>query len=166
MSRCTYVCETNRRLLQFFSVLQIHHRASRQMASNTKSKALFDSEEALMMVKELRVTFDCGKTRSYEWRISQLKAIIKLTEENEQQIYQALHSDLSKCETEAFVQEVLFFSLSKLEVLVEIYMLYVFLFLFFCSIYVLYVLLVPFQTSDQVVSFCSFDLNLARQVER
>uniref|UniRef100_A0A0R0GDQ5 Aldehyde dehydrogenase n=1 Tax=Glycine max TaxID=3847 RepID=A0A0R0GDQ5_SOYBN len=76
------------------------------MASNTKSKALFDSEEALMMVKELRVTFDCGKTRSYEWRISQLKAIIKLTEENEQQIYQALHSDLSKCETEAFVQEI------------------------------------------------------------
>lgn len=114
------------------------------MASNTKSKVLFDSEEALMMVKELRVTFDCGKTRSYEWRISQLKAIIKLTEENEQEIYQALHSDLSKCETEAFVQEVLFFSLSKLEVLVEIYVLYVFLFLFFCSIYVLYVLLVPF----------------------
>lgn len=75
------------------------------MARNTKSE-VFGSEEALAMVEELRATFDCGKTRGLEWRSSQLKALIKLSEEHEKQIVQALHSDLSKSETEAFVQEV------------------------------------------------------------
>ncbi|KAL9331065.1 hypothetical protein ACSQ67_000675 [Phaseolus vulgaris] len=75
------------------------------MARNTES-IVFGSEEALAMVEELRATFDCGKTRGLEWRSSQLKALIKLSEEHEKQIVQALHSDLSKSETEAFVQEV------------------------------------------------------------
>ncbi|RDY09039.1 Aldehyde dehydrogenase, partial [Mucuna pruriens] len=78
------------------------------MASTTKSK-VFDSEEASALVKDLRLTFDCGQTRSYEWRTSQLKALLKLTEEHEQEIVQALHSDLSKSETEAFVQEIRFY---------------------------------------------------------
>ncbi|BAT81961.1 hypothetical protein VIGAN_03188500 [Vigna angularis var. angularis] len=80
--------------------------SSYNMASNTKKK-VFGSEDALAMVEELRAAFDCGKTRGCEWRISQLKALIKLSEEHEKEIVQALHSDLSKSETEAFVQEVL-----------------------------------------------------------
>ncbi|KAK7320994.1 hypothetical protein VNO77_31020 [Canavalia gladiata] len=74
------------------------------MASTMKKK-VFDSEEASAMVKDLRATFQCGKTRSYEWRTSQLKALLKLSEEHEQDIVAALHSDLSKSQTEAFVQE-------------------------------------------------------------
>ncbi|KAL2317818.1 hypothetical protein Fmac_031694 [Flemingia macrophylla] len=74
--------------------------------SSRKSKRVFDSEGASMMVKELRVAYDSGKTRSYEWRTSQLKALLRLTQEKEKEIAQALHSDLSKSETEAFVQEI------------------------------------------------------------
>ncbi|MED6137405.1 hypothetical protein PIB30_064778 [Stylosanthes scabra] len=72
---------------------------------STTMKRWFDSVEASAMVSDLRVTFDSGKTRSYEWRVSQLKALTKLTEENEKIIIQALNSDLSKCETEAYIQE-------------------------------------------------------------
>ncbi|KAK7385167.1 hypothetical protein VNO78_30879 [Psophocarpus tetragonolobus] len=84
------------------------------MASNNSKSKVFDSEEASTMVKELRKTFDCGKTRGYEWRSSQLKALIKLSEKHEKEIVQALYSDLSKSEIEAYVQEVLFLSLSTL----------------------------------------------------
>ncbi|KAF1869048.1 hypothetical protein Lal_00048328 [Lupinus albus] len=72
------------------------------MASTNK---VFDSEEASKMVKDLRATFCSGKTRSYEWRNSQLKALLKLIEEHEKEINQALYSDLSKSEIESFVQE-------------------------------------------------------------
>jgi len=75
---------------------------------------VFGSEEASAMVEELRAAFDCGKTRGCEWRSSQLKALIKLSEEHEKEIVQALHSDLSKSETEAFVQEVLIFFLQTI----------------------------------------------------
>nr|KYP45668.1 Aldehyde dehydrogenase [Cajanus cajan] len=81
------------------------------MASTTKNKRVFDWEEASAMVKELRRTYDCGKTRSYEWRSSQVKALLKLAQEKEKEIVQALHADLSKSETEAFVQEVLILTL-------------------------------------------------------
>ncbi|OIW16629.1 hypothetical protein TanjilG_01868 [Lupinus angustifolius] len=67
---------------------------------------VFDSEEASEMVKDLRETFGSGKTRSYQWRNSQLKALLNLIEEHEQDINQALYSDLSKSEIESFVQEI------------------------------------------------------------
>ncbi|KAK7301402.1 hypothetical protein RJT34_12265 [Clitoria ternatea] len=69
-------------------------------------QVVFDSEVASGMVKDMRATFDSGNTRSYGWRCSQLKALIKLSEDHEQDIVRALHSDLSKSETEAFLQEV------------------------------------------------------------
>ncbi|KAK7275625.1 hypothetical protein RIF29_16745 [Crotalaria pallida] len=69
------------------------------------TKKVFDSEEASELVKDLRATYGSGKTRSYEWRNSQLKALMKLSEEHEQEIVGALYSDLSKSETESFVQE-------------------------------------------------------------
>ncbi|KAJ7965539.1 Aldehyde dehydrogenase [Quillaja saponaria] len=67
-----------------------------------EGKKLFDAKA---VVKELRVAFDSGTTRSYEWRVSQIKAIIKLTEDNEEDITKALHADLSKSPAEAFIQE-------------------------------------------------------------
>lgn len=66
-----------------------------------------DSQTAASLVSELRGTFSTGKTRSYEWRTSQLKMIIKFVDEHESDIFDALRSDLSKPELESFVSEVL-----------------------------------------------------------
>ncbi|KAF8405705.1 hypothetical protein HHK36_007782 [Tetracentron sinense] len=74
------------------------------MADEMKKK--FDSDSAASLVKELRRTFTSGKTKSYEWRISQLKNILKMVDENEKQIVEALRKDLSKPELEAFVSEI------------------------------------------------------------
>ncbi|XP_058724525.1 aldehyde dehydrogenase family 3 member H1-like isoform X1 [Vicia villosa] len=76
------------------------------MASSTAKTKVFDSEEALATVNILREAFVSGKTRSYEWRVSQLKALLELTEKHEQEIFDALFSDLAKSEAEAFIQEI------------------------------------------------------------
>nr|XP_028949615.1 aldehyde dehydrogenase family 3 member H1-like isoform X1 [Malus domestica] len=66
----------------------------------------FDSKDALAMVEELRASYNSGKTRSYEWRVSQLKNLVKVAEHHEQEIVDALRSDLSKPEFEAYVHEI------------------------------------------------------------
>lgn len=72
-----------------------------------EKKKVFDVESAASLVKELRGSFNAGKTKSYEWRIAQLKGIEKMIDEREKDIIEALHEDLSKPELEAFVSEVL-----------------------------------------------------------
>ncbi|XP_015079962.1 aldehyde dehydrogenase family 3 member H1 [Solanum pennellii] len=62
--------------------------------------------DAEAIVKELRGTYGSGKTKSYEWRVSQLKALLKIAENHEKEITDALYSDLSKPELEAFIHEV------------------------------------------------------------
>lgn len=57
-------------------------------------------------VEELRSTFKSGKTKTYEWRVSQLKALVDLVTRHENEILQALHSDLNKPELESFILEV------------------------------------------------------------
>ncbi|KAK7350920.1 hypothetical protein VNO77_09979 [Canavalia gladiata] len=71
-----------------------------------EKKPIFDKEKATLLVKELRKRFDSGKTKSYEWRISQLEGIAKMLEEKEKEIITALDKDLSKPGTEAFMSEV------------------------------------------------------------
>ena len=73
----------------------------------------FSDEDAAAMVAELRGTFTSGKTRSYEWRISQLKGILKMMEDNENEIVDALRSDLNKPAFESVLYEV-FFNISLL----------------------------------------------------
>ncbi|KAI9097851.1 hypothetical protein K1719_025622 [Acacia pycnantha] len=75
-----------------------------ETAEMSKEYAL-DWEEPSAVVSRLRTAFDSGKTRSYRWRASQLEALITLTDQNQHLIVQALHSDLSKPETEAFIHE-------------------------------------------------------------
>ncbi|KAH9495847.1 aldehyde dehydrogenase 3, member A2 [Bulinus truncatus] len=58
-------------------------------------------------VQELRKTFATGRTRGIEWRISQLKAIIKLVQENEDAISEVLYKDLHKNKAEASIMEVI-----------------------------------------------------------
>ncbi|KAJ8625417.1 hypothetical protein MRB53_033947 [Persea americana] len=71
-----------------------------------KKTMVVDSKNAASLVSELRGTFSTGKTRSYEWRTTQIKNIIKLVEERESDIFEALRSDLSKPELESFVSEI------------------------------------------------------------
>lgn len=73
------------------------------------AKEVFDGDSASSMVKELRETFRTGKTKNYEWRISQLKSLLKVAENHEREIVDVLRSDISKPEFESFVHEVCFF---------------------------------------------------------
>ena len=64
------------------------------------------ADAALLMMKELRRTFDSGKTRSLEWRIEQLKGLKRLAEERREEIEEALKEDMNRCPAEC-VGEVL-----------------------------------------------------------
>ncbi|KAG6422777.1 hypothetical protein SASPL_113158 [Salvia splendens] len=57
-------------------------------------------------VRELRATYATGKTKSFEWRFSQLKAIQKIVSLHNEEIVEALRSDLQKPEFEAVIHEV------------------------------------------------------------
>ncbi|KAG6408325.1 hypothetical protein SASPL_131330 [Salvia splendens] len=62
--------------------------------------------EAEETVRELRAAYTTGKTKSFEWRASQLKAIQEMLTLHTHQIIQALRSDLNKPEFEAVIHEV------------------------------------------------------------
>jgi hypothetical protein len=81
--------------------------ATLSLVAEVEEKPKFDVDKAALLVKELRKSFNSGKTKSYEWRMSQLKAIDKMIEEKEKDITEALSKDLSKPELEAFIAEVL-----------------------------------------------------------
>lgn len=70
------------------------------------SSEVFNREKAEATVKTLRQSFNTGKTKTYEWRASQLKSIARMVDEKEKEIIEALHSDLDKPGTETFVHEV------------------------------------------------------------
>lgn len=72
----------------------------------SQKRNVFDAETASSLVKELRDNFGSGRTRSYEWRVSQLKALLKAVVDNEEQIVDALRSDLAKPPLETIVYEV------------------------------------------------------------
>ncbi|PON73202.1 Succinylglutamate-semialdehyde dehydrogenase [Parasponia andersonii] len=77
------------------------------MGSANQEEKVFEAKDASNMVEELRASFVSGKTRSYEWRASQLRSVVKIINAHEQDIIQALRSDLSKPELEAYIQETL-----------------------------------------------------------
>ncbi|TYI82893.1 hypothetical protein E1A91_D05G253200v1 [Gossypium mustelinum] len=76
------------------------------MENKAENKAVFDAESAKEVVKELRDSFVTGKTKSHRWRVTQLKAMLKMLEENEPQIVAALRDDLSKPEFESSLYEI------------------------------------------------------------
>eukprot|EP00258_Populus_trichocarpa_P014959 XP_006370386.2 aldehyde dehydrogenase family 3 member H1 isoform X1 [Populus trichocarpa] len=85
-----------------------------------EKKQTFDANEAAWLVKELNESFRTGKTKSYEWRVSQLKGIEKMVVEREKDICEALYKDLSKPEYEAFVSEIAMVKSSCEEALKEL----------------------------------------------
>ncbi|KAK6132292.1 hypothetical protein DH2020_033992 [Rehmannia glutinosa] len=56
--------------------------------------------------QDLRSVYSSGKTKSVEWRVSQLKSLLRITTHYEKDILEALRSDLNKPELEAFSHEV------------------------------------------------------------
>ncbi|KAF9608977.1 hypothetical protein IFM89_012316 [Coptis chinensis] len=76
------------------------------MADEENKNKKFDSESASVLVKELRKSFGSGVTKSYEWRVAQINSIIKMMDENESEIAEALAKDLSKPKFESFVAEI------------------------------------------------------------
>ncbi|KAI4330095.1 hypothetical protein MLD38_028402 [Melastoma candidum] len=83
-------------------------RVSSSMATEVMEEKgqAFDSRKAEALVRDLRSRFEDGRTRSYEWRVFQLKAIARMVKEREKDILGALMTDLSKPELEAFVTEI------------------------------------------------------------
>ncbi|XP_026424317.1 aldehyde dehydrogenase family 3 member F1-like [Papaver somniferum] len=56
--------------------------------------------------EKLRETFRSGKTKCVNWRRSQLKAILTLLREKEEEIFMALYKDLGKHRCEAYRDEI------------------------------------------------------------
>lgn len=71
---------------------------------------MFDIEAGSMLVNELRETFGSGKTRNYEWKVSQLNQLFKLLNFHEQEIIDALRNDIDKPPLETVAYEVRLFS--------------------------------------------------------
>ncbi|KAL5776905.1 hypothetical protein ACOSP7_009831 [Xanthoceras sorbifolium] len=71
-----------------------------------EEKKVFDEEAASSLVKELRASFVNGKTRSFDWRVSQLKSMLKMIDKHETEIVAALRDDLSKPEHESTIYEI------------------------------------------------------------
>lgn len=57
-------------------------------------------------VEELRQTFKSGKTRGVDWRKAQLRAILRLIDENEDTLFQLLQSELGKHPVESYRDEI------------------------------------------------------------
>jgi len=58
------------------------------------------------LVTDVRATFDTGRTKNIEWRISQLKAMTRLLDENEDVLLEALKKDLNKPKQESYMSEI------------------------------------------------------------
>ncbi|CAN6252545.1 unnamed protein product [Urochloa humidicola] len=68
------------------------------------------AEEAAMdlggLVGDLREVYESGRTRDLEWRQAQLRGLVRLLEEKEEDIFDVLREDLGKHRVEAFRDEV------------------------------------------------------------
>ena len=58
------------------------------------------------MMQSLRQSFGTGRTKPIEWRIQQLKGLLRMYEENETIFAEALHKDLRKPKFEAVLAEI------------------------------------------------------------
>lgn len=63
-------------------------------------------QRALRLAGELRAAYESGRTRSLAWRQSQLRGLLRLLAEKEEDAFRALHDDLGKHRAEAYRDEV------------------------------------------------------------
>ncbi|CAK8570321.1 unnamed protein product [Lathyrus sativus] len=76
------------------------------MTTQLDSHVFAAEEAASTLVNELRVTFSSGVSRSYKWRVSQLKQLYKIVENHEAEIIDALHDDIGKPPLETVAYEI------------------------------------------------------------
>ncbi|XP_031740458.1 uncharacterized protein LOC116403449 [Cucumis sativus] len=103
-----YRVNYNKFLHNFSISVYADHRLQRRrlgMSESESESELFDAAAATELVNTLRRSFTTGRTRSYEWRVSQLESLLKLSQEHEEDLCDALHSDLSKPVLESIVHE-------------------------------------------------------------
>ena len=62
--------------------------------------------DAPTLNKQLRATFDSGRTRPLAWREAQLSGLRRMMEEAEDELVEALRSDLGRPTTEAFAADI------------------------------------------------------------
>ncbi|KAK9170629.1 hypothetical protein Syun_002769 [Stephania yunnanensis] len=94
--------------------VDVHHSTTFLVIIKSTSCSVVDRHTALQSIqtemeaelKELRHTFESGKTRSPEWRKSQLKALLNLVHANQQDMFDALNHDLGKHHVESYRDEV------------------------------------------------------------
>jgi aldehyde dehydrogenase (NAD+) len=65
--------------------------------------------EMATLAQGLRANFRTGRTRPAEWRTAQLKSLVRMIEEKEDDISNALHADLAKPRMESYLHEVRIF---------------------------------------------------------
>ncbi|XP_030522351.2 aldehyde dehydrogenase family 3 member F1-like [Rhodamnia argentea] len=63
-------------------------------------------EEMERELEEMRECYRSGRTREASWRKSQLKGLLQLLREREEEIFRALHQDLGKHPAEAYRDEI------------------------------------------------------------
>ena len=74
---------------------------SNEIAADADFKGLFS---------DLTATFNSGKTRDLAWRRTQLKAVTRMMQERESDLFDALQSDLGKSAMESFTTETAYVS--------------------------------------------------------
>jgi aldehyde dehydrogenase (NAD+) len=72
------------------------------MAQRTETRPT----DAATVVSSLRATFGTGRTKPFAWRRSQLQALRMLLTEQTDVLQEALHTDLGKSPTEAYLTEI------------------------------------------------------------
>jgi aldehyde dehydrogenase (NAD+) len=82
--------------------MTVSHQPGPAATTNTAE----DDFGAAAVVEDLRRAFDTGRTRSYHWRVEQLRALKALCSEREDEICDALAADLGKPRLEGFSTEV------------------------------------------------------------
>jgi aldehyde dehydrogenase (NAD+) len=81
--------------------------ASPSSASSSKASSSSTASASFAeLVAGLRTTFESGRTRPIDWRKSQLRALLQLLEENEEELGRALHDDLRRHEIEAYAADI------------------------------------------------------------
>ena len=69
-------------------------------------------DSATALATDLKQVFEGGRTRSREWRAGQLESIARMMQEREDVLAAALHEDLGKSRTEAWVTEISFVAIA------------------------------------------------------
>jgi aldehyde dehydrogenase (NAD+) len=80
------------------------------MSERSKTENAANNPDYTDLFSDLTATFNSGKTKDLAWRREQLKAVERMMSEREQDIFDALQSDLGKSAMESFTTETAYVS--------------------------------------------------------